>query len=89
MIDDERLIIIKSIKSGLHKDTLAIQAINYCIERNHFPDGAYQIEARNIEDCHTFLSELFYDMKLSHLEDQTKDTLYESIAKEKLVLLIT
>ena len=70
---------------GVGKRAIAEYAIKYCMDRNFFQDGVYQVETRTINSCQGFLNLLFECMRL---QTDTLEDLIEIIEYSHIILYI-
>jgi len=82
--EDTRLIQIKG-EHGVGKSAIGGHAIKYCLERNFFEDGAYQIDMDQRNTCEGFVSLLYQAMRL---EPDSLDDLIEIIQQSHIVLFL-
>ena len=51
----ERLVLLQGL-DGMGKMAIAKYAVKYCLDRNYYKDGAFQIEGRGRQNCKSFMS---------------------------------
>lgn len=82
--DSKRILKIYG-QSGNNISLIIRMAVKYCIERNFFKDGFFEIDLGMHHNCHSFMNSLFQAMKV-HITDL--DDLIEMIESWNVIFLL-
>ena len=62
------------------------KAIKYCMERNYFRDGVFEVDGETSYNCHSLMTQIFSDLKLQF---NSTEELVEFIHNQQIIILLT